>query len=153
MEYRELIAYMNSLLGSLVFASDYLGIDTQLLSRITGNEMNNLFKDVTLAIGGIENIGGSFSEVINQFGEHVTERKITSEFKVISDSDSEITFTVKDCIFSMTRQKLRESKIPFCFFLTNLSGVIEDKTGKILTIKSQSYDLDSNTCTICAKIE
>ncbi len=153
MEYRELTAYMNSLLGSLVYASNYMGIDTQLLSRIAGNEMNTLFKDVTELIGGIENVGNSFSEVLSEFGKKVVERNISSEFKVIEEKDTEITFTVKDCIFSMTRQKLRESNIPFCFFLTHLSGVIEDKTGKILTIKSQEYDLNSNTCTIRASKE
>lgn len=153
MEYRELTAYMNSLLGSLVYASNYMGIDTQLLSRIAGNEMNTLFKDVTKLIGGIENVGNSFSEVLSEFGKKVVERNISSEFKVLEEKDTEITFTVKDCIFSMTRQKLRDSNIPFCFFLTHLSGVIEDKTGKILTIKSQEYDLDSNTCTIRASKE
>ena len=150
MEYRELVSYMNSLMGSMVYAGHYLGIDTQLLSKITGNAMQELFKDVTDAIGGIDNVGGSFSEVINQFGTHVVERNIASEFKLEKETDKEIEFTVRDCIFSMVRQRLRDKDIPYCYFLTHLSGVIEDKTGHILTIKSQDYSLEENRCKICA---
>ncbi len=157
-------------MAAVMASIPHLGIDMSIAARITGIQIKELMEKSNEEIPYkkiFEYIKENFKpnsssdeydklrEILKLFREAVAKYSIGTSIEYSEIKDNKFELNIKNCFHSYARNALNILGInpPICIALGVTSALIEEISGKVLSIKDSTYDPETETCRHIMEIE
>lgn len=136
---------VNLTLAAVMASFPQLGIDMSIAARLSGHWIKNLVaKDIESFLPKektVKAVLDNFSKMTEKFGQG-------AKYKYENLTENGFDLEISNCYFSPTHQILEATNInpPICIAFGITAAVIEDLTGKVVSIKESTYDPATRTC-------
>ncbi len=137
--------FANITLASVMAAFPQLGIDMSIAARLSGHVLKNMISQYLKPFMKTE---PSIKAILDKFSALTTEFAHGASYEYSNLTDTSFDLEIKNCYLSLSRQFLERMNInpPMCMAFGITAAIIEDLTGKVVSIKESTYDPKTNTC-------